>query len=147
MAARKRSKAGPKRRPNPEWRGFGAVLRRYSGPILAILLAWETLAVTFISLPPGKQDQVLRYTFVLRIVVYIAGVAGLRQDSKSAVPACNGNAPSFGSPRAPTSPPRRERFDYSFTRFTGVSGVSPPRRRANVSRPVVSHWPVTARSA
>src|SRR6185437_1196370 len=36
---------------------------------------------------------------------------------------------------------------YSFTLFTGVSGVSPPRRCAKVSLPVSSHFPVTARSA
>ena len=31
--------------------------------------------------------------------------------------------------------------------MTGVSGVSPARRRANVSLPVSSHWPATARLA
>jgi hypothetical protein len=36
---------------------------------------------------------------------------------------------------------------YPSTSFTGVSGVSPPRRRANVSLPLSSHLPATARLA
>ena len=36
---------------------------------------------------------------------------------------------------------------YVLTLFTGVSGVRPPRRCANVSLPVSSHWPATARLA
>jgi hypothetical protein len=39
--------------------------------LIVVTLAWETLFVTFISLPLDKQKEVLQYTLVLRTVAIV----------------------------------------------------------------------------
>src|SRR5262245_45012133 len=73
------------------------------------------------------------------------GLLGLRAARRQLAHA-NERDKHKGPPRDPVTGHRHYFFVPSTSR-TGVSGVTPPRRRANVSLPLISHSPFTARRA
>jgi 2-methylcitrate dehydratase len=80
---------------------------------------------------------------------YVGGLSGHPSDNIApclAVAEAEG-ASVAGRHEAAARQSKSRSFVRSSTSRTGVSGVRPPRRRAKVSAPVVSHAPSTARRA